>query len=325
MYSESDAPAITAQSAALLSVLYTLCYVIPFYLSASTRPSPQLSRDAPSVVRARIRAVTLSCVLSALLTVYVAMDYGKSTLSNALRLMGWWPVAPLEIAKALLLTAVLFVGPLFESGIVEGGWRDWIRISTLTDTMGNWIGWRNYVAGPVSEELVFRSCLIPLHLLAKVSPGRIVFLTPLYFGIAHIHHFYEYKLTHPYTPLLPALLRSVVQFSYTSIFGFYATFLFLRTGSFPAVVVVHSFCNWCGLPRFWGRVEAGQPIGPPDIKGKDDGENVRTVLTGNLSGQGQLGLEWTIAYYLLLVAGAVGFYFLLWPLTSGERALAYFH
>jgi len=163
--------------------------------------------------------------------------------------------------------------------------------------------------------------MVPLHLLAIMPPSRIVFVTPLYFGIAHIHHFYEFVLTHPHTPLVPALLRSLIQFGYTTIFGWYATFVFLRTGSVYAVILAHSFCNWAGLPRVWGRIEGGAIIGPVGRekreRGKEDKDNVQVA-------GGRLGIHWTVAYYVLLVAGMVGFYRGLWPLTESRRALAIF-
>ncbi|MCJ1368023.1 hypothetical protein MMC16_007161 [Acarospora aff. strigata] len=307
-----------------VKITYTLLYVVPFYLSAATRPSPLLSRDAPSVIRARIRAVTLSCIISAAATIYIVSHTDKATPLETLRLLGWWPIAPLEITKSLLLTTLLFAGPLFERGIAEGEWKDWIRGRRIRETLGSWIGWRNYVAGPITEELVFRSLLTPLHLLAHIAPSRIIFLTPLYFGIAHIHHFYEYTLTHPHTPLPPALLRSLVQFAYTTVFGWYATFLFLRTGSLPAVVLAHSFCNWSGLPRVWGRVEAGLPIGPPILKPKDDRDTDGRKSAPMQIADGKLGLMWTAAYYVILVAGAVAFYQGFWILTESKRALATF-
>lgn len=153
-----------------------------------------------------------------------------------------------------------------------------------------------------------------------MSPGRIVFLSPLHFGIAHVHHFYEFRLTHPDTSVAIAIFRSFFQFAYTTVFGWFAAFVYLRTGSLPAVVLIHSFCNWCGLPRLWGRVEAGVPIGPPlVVRGKDDTDASRVQVA-----DGRLGVSWTVAYYVLLVAGAVGFYYLLWPLTESSLALASF-
>ncbi|KAJ5139041.1 CAAX amino terminal protease [Penicillium bovifimosum] len=318
LYSKQDEPALSERTVAILSVLLTLLYVVPFYLSPTTRPSPSLSRDAPSVIRARIRAVTGSCIASCIIVLYLIVQEGGSSLGAGARQLGWWPVGLLETMRGLLLTAILFTGPLFERGIVEGEWKFWFRRSKLSESLGGWIGWRNYVAGPFTEEVLFRSAIVPLHLLAHTSPSRIVFIAPLYFGIAHVHHFYEFRLTHPDTPAFAALLRSLFQFGYTTVFGWYATFVFLRTGSLLAVVLIHSFCNWCGLPRFWGRVEAGEPIGPPVTRSKEDSDAGVEVAGGTL------GIGWTVAYYLLLVAGAVGFARGLWPLTESYHALVSF-
>ncbi|KAL2000354.1 hypothetical protein VTN02DRAFT_3216 [Thermoascus thermophilus] len=317
--SDEPAPVISVQSAAVLSVLCTLVYVVPFYLSSSTRPSPTLSRDAPSVIRARIRAVTTACIVCSLAIVALVVYKGNASLSEALRLLGWWPLGPAEIARSLLLTAILFAGPLFERGVAEGEWRDWIRGSRVALTLGGWIGYRNYVAGPVTEEIMFRSIVVSLHLLARVRPGRIVFIAPFYFGIAHVHHFVEFRSIHPDTPVMASLLRSIFQFGYTSVFGWFATFLYLRTGSLPAVILVHSFCNWCGLPRLWGRVEGPVFTGPTIVRGKEDTEVSSTAVD-----DATLGIGWTVAYYFILVAGAVAFYYQLWPLTQSSRELVSF-
>lgn len=159
--------------------------------------------------------------------------------------------------------------------------------------------------------------VIPLHILAHYSGKQIIFLTPLYFGIAHVHHLYEFRLTHPHTPMLLAIARSLFQFTYTSLFGFFAAFLFLRTGNVLSLILAHSFCNWMGLPRFWGRVgvEAGVPIGPPSVEKKDDGDRDEEPSLESK------GITWTIAYYVILVAGAYGFYKGLFPLTESSYAL----
>ena len=154
--------------------------------------------------------------------------------------------------------------------------------------------------------------IIPLHILAHFSGKEIIFLTPLYFGIAHVHHLYEFRLTHPHTPILLAVFRSLFQFTYTSLFGFFASFVFLRTGNVWSLILAHSFCNWLGLPRFWGRVgvEAGVPIGPPSARNANEHSNSKAR-----------GVVWTVAYYVILVAGAYGFYRALFPLTESSNAL----
>jgi prenyl protein peptidase len=124
----------------------TLAYVVPFYLSKTTRPSPTLSRDAPSVIRSRVRAVTMACAGSTMFILIVVALTGLASLPEAFKLLGWWPLGILEIIQSLLLTAVLFSGPLFERGVAENGWKSWIRGEGLSETLQSWIGFRNFVA-----------------------------------------------------------------------------------------------------------------------------------------------------------------------------------
>ncbi|KIW29032.1 uncharacterized protein PV07_04881 [Cladophialophora immunda] len=322
-HADKDKPVISSTTAAILSVACTLIYVVPFYLSSSTRPSPTLNRDAPSVIRARIRTVTLACVIGSAGTLYLLIATAKLSLTDALHMLGCWPVRPWDLFRSFTLTFLLYVGPLFEKIFVEGEFDDLRHrgVAAISESLSSWQGYRNYVAGPITEEVVFRSVLIPIHLLAKISPGKIVFLTPLYFGIAHIHHFYEFHLTHPHVSLVPVFLRSLLQFTYTTLFGWFAAFIYIRTSSLYACIIIHSFCNWVGLPRFWGRVRRPEyyPISPVVIRGKDDTDLVQASTEGKT-----LRLRWTVAYYLLLAAGAYGFYRGLWPLTASEAALAEF-
>lgn len=45
-------------------------------------------------------------------------------------------------------------------------------------------------------------------------------------------------------------LQVLFQGVYTTVFGWYETLVFLRTGSLAAPVAVHAFCNWMGVPEF---------------------------------------------------------------------------
>jgi prenyl protein peptidase len=118
--------------------------VIPFYLSNATRPSPTLTRDAPSSIRARTRAVTFSTILCSAITALVLYNHNVSA-QDILRLLGLWPISLLDTARTLLLVCILFAGPLFENGIVDGEWRDWVRLRGLHETLWSWIGYRNFV------------------------------------------------------------------------------------------------------------------------------------------------------------------------------------
>ena len=70
---------------------------------------------------------------------------------------------------------------------------------------------------------------------------------------AHIHHAYEHHLHNP-DQWLYTFIVTLVQFIYTSIFGWYASYLFLTTRTIWAPATVHTFCNIMGLPRFWGGI-----------------------------------------------------------------------
>ncbi len=60
--------------------------------------------------------------------------------------MGYFPMGMEETIKAVGLTAILFAGPLFEAGIAEGRWHDWIRLRGVQDVISGWRGWRDFVA-----------------------------------------------------------------------------------------------------------------------------------------------------------------------------------
>ncbi|KAK0802470.1 CAAX prenyl protease [Friedmanniomyces endolithicus] len=345
---------ITPQTALLCAALYTLVYVAPFYLSPTLRSTPLQSRDAPAVIRARVRAVALSCLFSTVVTIYVLTIHGQASPRDIARLLGFWPIDPVDVARVLALVAILFAGPLYETFIVNSAWRQLSIANLKAGLFDNWIGYRNLLVAPASEELVFRSLTISLYLLAKVDPTHIVFITPLIFGLAHVHHLVEFlqSRTPPghRSPSLPVwingLIRTLFQFTYTSLFGFFAAFVFLRTGNVYAVTLAHTFCNWMGVPRVWGRVgqSAAEYEGiTPDVaqgkrdedagaaaKVRDDGlmqggdrEESKAAYV-RAAGPRNLGFGWTVVYYGLIFMGSYGFYRMLWPLTESSNSLASF-
>lgn len=54
----------------------------------------------------------------------------------------------------------------------------------------------------------------------------------------------------PASSASPAPAQVTFQFAYTTLFGWLATFLFLRTGHLAAPLAAHVFCNWAGFPPF---------------------------------------------------------------------------
>ncbi|KAL0338617.1 UNVERIFIED_CONTAM: CAAX prenyl protease 2 [Sesamum angustifolium] len=106
---------------------------------------------------------------------------------------------------------------------------DWVL--SLTSSVSSW---RNYFVAPLTEELVFRACMIPLLLCGGFSTYTVIFLCPIFFSLG-------------------------VQLGYTVIFGAYASFLLVRTGHLTAPLIAHIFCNFMGLPVIVSR-RSGQEV-----------------------------------------------------------------
>ncbi|KAJ6747130.1 PROTEASE U48 CAAX PRENYL PROTEASE RCE1 [Salix koriyanagi] len=105
---------------------------------------------------------------------------------------------------------------------------------------------------PLTEELVFRACMIPLLLCGGFEIYVVILLCPILFSLAHLNHWMEIYGRQNYS-LLKAFMVVGLQLGYTVIFGSYASFLFIRTGHLVAPIVAHIFCNFMGLPMLFVR------------------------------------------------------------------------
>ncbi|XP_026315208.1 CAAX prenyl protease 2 [Hyposmocoma kahamanoa] len=228
----------------------TFFYVASLYVWRS-----KLSRDHPSTIKRRFFSVSCMMLLAPFFSQYF---FTETTLSKSdiyeqmgLRTAGFFAASTLP----LLLTAVLFLGPLtmqFFSGLWKLYSEPVYWVSSWQDLV--WV--RNHVMAPLSEEWVFRACMMPL-LLQCLEPMTAVFVGPLLFGIAHFHHIFEQMKAG--VEFKTALMISTFQFTYTSIFGAYSAYLFVRTGHFVAPLTAHMFCNHMGFPNF-GEVSSYLPL-----------------------------------------------------------------
>lgn len=221
-------------------VFLTILYVASLYIWNSP-----FNRDHPSTIKKRFFSVFcmmlvaplfLKCFLS-----NSSLERGNFLSQMGLRLPGLIQA----IILPLILTAILFLGPMtmhFKSGLWKLYAEPMYWRNGLTDLV--WV--RNHLAAPISEEWVFRACMMPL-LLQCFNPLPAVFLCPLLFGIAHFHHMIECLKSG--LDLQTTIIISCFQFSYTTLFGAYSAFLFARTGHFVAPLVAHMFCNHMGFPN----------------------------------------------------------------------------
>ncbi|KAL6988399.1 CAAX prenyl protease 2, partial [Sarracenia purpurea var. burkii] len=105
-----------------------------------------------------------------------------------------------------------------------------IFIGKMFSLASNVLAWRNYFVAPITEELVFRACMIPLLLCGGFKTYNVIFFCPIFFSLAHLNHFLE-MYTQQNHSLLNASMIVGLQLGYTVIFGSYASFLFIRTVS----------------------------------------------------------------------------------------------
>ncbi|CAH2045173.1 unnamed protein product, partial [Iphiclides podalirius] len=223
------------------SVFLTFAYVASLYVWRTN-----LSRDHPSTIKRRFFSV--SCIM--LLAPFVTRFFLKEEVLNkadvydqlGLRLPGFIAA----MVTPLALTSILFLGPLTMQ-VISGTWKIYLEpiywVASWQDL--TWV--RNHVMAPLSEEWVFRACMMPL-LLQCFDPYTAVFVGPFLFGIAHYHHIFEQMKAG--FDLKTALMISTFQFMYTTLFGAYSAYLFLRTGHFVAPLAAHMFCNHMGFPNF---------------------------------------------------------------------------
>ncbi|XP_067831697.1 CAAX prenyl protease 2 isoform X1 [Heptranchias perlo] len=163
----------------------------------------------------------------------------------------------------LLLTMVLFFGPLIQL-VMDYPWDfiDGVKVfldpqfwvQCLADM--RWM--RNQVVAPLTEELVFRACMLPM-LVPCTGLSRAIVTCPLFFGVAHFHHVIE-LLKFRQGTVAGIFVSAVFQFSYTAVFGAYTAFIFIRTGHLIGPVLCHSFCNYMGFPAIGAALDHPQKL-----------------------------------------------------------------
>jgi len=136
----------------------------------------------------------------------------------------------------------------------------------------------------------FSSCFLKVDQKSKRVFSLLINHLPFFFFLkkkrtAHLHHGYESFVKNGRTrqALIQSTVVALAQLTYTTLFGWFVTFLFLRTSSLLGPCLCHSFCNMMGFPD----VGSIQYYGP-----------------------------WKKWLYLCLGLGMVLFGFLLGPLTD---------
>jgi hypothetical protein len=158
------------------------------------------------------------------------------------------------------------------------------------------------------------------------------------FGAAHLHHLIMLVRARGYT-LKQGLLAVGFQLTYTTLFGAYASFVFMRTGSLPAVVLCHTFCNVMGFPDLsW--LSASSPLRPykagaPHVPSRTPTTTITitisstittttTTITFTICNTTTTTTTITAVIGVAHLSGMVLFYTLLLPLTDSNTFQSYF-
>jgi len=271
-------PIISSSSALLITHSFAFIYVGSLYLSKITRLSfvyrvipgkedeerkkmnNERWRDDPDVIKARMAAVsvaTVVCCLGVFAVLFhhvggTANDFDVAVKYTLLRL-GFLPSFGLSASLAHLVTPLLFLGPLFGSYLRQElpFQRNWMWETHVVARYFSVYGLRNYWIGPLTEEIVFRACVLSIYHLSGASSKHMICFAPLTFGLAHIHHAWDTYNRYGRTRLAAqrALVISAFQLCYTTLFGMHVSYLFLRTGSIFSPITAHIWCNTMGIPE----------------------------------------------------------------------------
>jgi len=261
---------VTGYCIVLSSVFVCGLYLIP----ADIR---QLPRNDERQIQWRMISVLFTCLVAAILypVIFCIPEIdAASNQSSALHYLGWSWNTRRDIA-VLLHVMTLYLGPVvvclaklqvsrthiigpysctprkqrvgyyqsFQQLCIEPTISFFMEASTSE----KWGKGRDLIVAPFAEEVVFRGCMVFPLLTTGMSPVKVAWIAPLFFGTAHAHHAIL-KLREGTRPI-SVCVATLFQFAYTTLFGAYAAHAFIRSGSILAVFSCHAFCNYMGLPN----------------------------------------------------------------------------
>ncbi|GMH38266.1 hypothetical protein BSKO_06150 [Bryopsis sp. KO-2023] len=195
-------------------------------------------RDHAETITKRAIGTLSFCCVSWIPTLFVSRYKGESCATLlGLKVHGIVKSTALPLGSVLIAYSGMLLFCLVEKHNPFSQAARWKRSVML----------RNLVIAPITEEWVFRASMVPLFLAEGWSPPAIVLLCPLLFGISHVHHISELIKVHRWSTIR-AVKEIAFQIAYTTLFGAFATSLFLSTSNIAPCMVVHTVCNAIGIP-----------------------------------------------------------------------------
>ncbi|KAK4534501.1 hypothetical protein CDCA_CDCA02G0526 [Cyanidium caldarium] len=245
MSADCDVAEVTATVAIIVSVALTGTLVSSLYVGWNRG-----DRDRPSVVWARGVTTAAVALLGLALQARVLRSCSVWSLLRRLHIWepwhGWRGVAA-DAAHFVVIYAAPWLyerwgaagassnkapgnalPPKFPTARLSPSWQS-VALTLRTATFS-----------PLSEECLFRGCVLRLVLAATGSTSVAVTVSALLFSVAHLHHYWRHRRVH----------ETVMQLGITLAFGVYQGVLFWQSDqSLWPCVATHAFFNTVGLPR----------------------------------------------------------------------------
>ncbi|KAL3234538.1 CAAX prenyl protease 2 [Nakaseomyces bracarensis] len=303
-----------------LNYAISLSYVAVLYVTSKGIEDFPARRDDPRVIMKRMKNVSIVCIINLL---WVPMAYAvlsdQLTYKEAFLGIGlipgyyrndMWDINSfvIDIIKVLALVALLYVGPLSDKILYYITNRRASPVEDMKNEVMNIWGIRNYIFAPITEEIFYTSMLLNTYLVQKdgrLSLSTMLVQPSMFFSIAHIHHAYEATLVGNFS-MSSIILNTVFQMVYTTLFGAFTNFVYLKTGgNLWACILAHTFCNLLGFPD-----------------GSAVHEYFTVIRTPSSLRIQQLVSYWNKIYYILLLMGILFFKDNLFNLVSSPYELA---
>lgn len=233
----------------------------------SPRKIRQLPRDDARQIKWRTFATSIVCIGSVTLHSFIfCTPLGSFQLLPALSKV---PRETRAIIVVLTHTAILYAGPILQMSLevyhalrrdnsfsclnyIQATYNAYLQpifnsFFSPSSSSDRWVRLRNLIIAPMAEEIVFRVCMVPALCATGMRTLHVVMIAPIFFGVAHAHHAFV-RITQNEEKPTAVLIQTLFQFTYTSLFGSYVSYVYIQTRSLLAIVLSHSLCNGMGLP-----------------------------------------------------------------------------
>jgi prenyl protein peptidase len=146
--------------------------------------------------------------------------------------------------KVLLLNTILFIGKYYFHYLNDEFYSLRANVVRSFTSLENF---KSYWFAPWLEEYVFRVLCLFIYEFGIDGAGYSVALNSVLFSLAHGHHYAATWRKSGFKAFVVTFANHSIM---TFVFGAYSSMVMVRTESFWAVALLHSYCNLIGGPQY---------------------------------------------------------------------------